>query len=232
MSRPPADPAELEARLGYRFRDRRLLDEALTHASLGGRRRRTNERLEFLGDRVLGLALAHLLIERFPDDPEGALGRRQAHLASRGTLAGVARELELGRYLKLARGEEESGGRDNPTILADAFEAVLGAVFLDGGFAEAARIVRDLFGPRLSALRRPPRDAKTALQEWAQGRGLPLPEYHLVERTGPPHAPEFTVEVRVRGLSPERASGPSKRTAEQAAARRLLERIGRDTKTA
>ncbi len=231
MSRP-AEPAELEERLGYRFRDRRLLEEALTHASLGGRRRRTNERLEFLGDRVLGLSLAHLLVERFPKDPEGALGRRQAHLASRDTLAEVARTIGLGRYLELARGEEESGGRDNPTILADALEAVLGAVFLDGGFAPAERIVRDLFEPKLSGLRRPPRDAKTALQEWAQGRGLPLPEYHLVERRGPPHAPEFTVEVRVRGLPPERATGTSKRTAEQAAARRLLERIARERERA
>jgi len=228
----PSDPAELEERLGYRFRDRRLLEEALTHASLGGRRRRTNERLEFLGDRVLGLALAHLLIERFPHDPEGALGRRQAHLASRDILAEVARAIGLGRYLRLARGEEESGGRDNPTILADALEAVLGAVFLDGGFAEAERIVRALFAPRLPELHRPPRDAKTALQEWAQGRGLPLPEYHLVERRGPPHAPEFTVEVRVRGLAPERASGTSKRSAEQAAARRLLERIAREHESA
>ncbi len=217
--------APLEERLGYRFRDPHGLDLALTHASLAGARRRSNERLEFLGDRVLGLALARLLIERFPDDPEGALGRRLAHLASREVLAEIARELELGRHLRLSRGEEESGGRDNPTILADALEAVLGAVFLDGGFEPAEALVRRLFAARVEALTAPPRDPKTALQEWAQGHGLPLPRYHLLEREGPPHAPRFRVEVRVQGLPPETAEGGSKRAAERAAAEKLLQRI-------
>ncbi len=223
--RAPGDRAELEERLAYRFRDPGLLELALTHASLAGVRRRSNERLEFLGDRVLGLALARLLIERFPGDPEGALGRRLAHLASRGVLAEIARELALGRHLHLSRGEAESGGRDNPTILADALEAVLGAVFLDGGFAEAEALVRRLYEARVAALVAPPRDPKTALQEWAQGRGLPLPEYHLLAREGPPHAPRFRVEVRVEGLPPEIAEGGSKRAAERAAAAKLLQRI-------
>ncbi len=140
-------------------------------------------------------------------------------------LAEIARELDLGRHLHPSRGEEESGGRDNPTILADALEAVLGAVFLDGGFAEAESLVRRLYEARVAALVAPPRDPKTALQEWAQGHGLPLPEYHLLARKGPPHAPRFRVEVRVEGLPPEIAEGGSKRAAERAAAEKLLQRI-------
>ncbi len=224
--------AGLEERLGHRFGDVALLEEALTHASLAGgrhrrgRRPRSNERLEFLGDRVLGLVVARLLLERFPGDDEGALGARLSHLVNRETLAEVARELGLAAWLRLSRGEEGSGGRTNPGILADCLEAVIGALFIDGGLAAAERFVRDRWSARVDALRAPPRDAKTKLQEWAQGHGLSRPTYHLKGAAGPDHAPRFLVEVSVEGLPPAIGEGGSKRAAEQAAARRLLERIG------
>lgn len=223
--------AELQELLGYRFREGRLLEEALTHASLvgekrrRGRRMRSNERLEFLGDRVLGLVIARLLLERFPDDPEGALGARLSHLVSRDRLAEVARELGLAAWLRLSRGEESGGGRTNPTLLADCVEAVIGALFLDGGLEAAERFIRRHWVPRMDALKAPPRDAKMALQEWSQGHGLSRPAYHLKEAAGPDHAPRFRVEVSVEGLPPAVGEGGSKRAAEQAAARRLLEWI-------
>jgi len=224
----PADLRELEEVLGYRFHAPELLREALTHASLAGgrgRRLRSNERLEFLGDRVLGLVIARLLFAHYPRDPEGALGRRLGHLASRDVLAEVAREIALGRWIRLSRGEEETGGRDHPGILADCLEAVIGAIFLDGGLEAAERFVRRYWEERVRALTWPPRDAKTELQEWAQGRGLPLPEYRLKGMEGPAHAPRFRIEVQLAGLEPAVGEGPNKRAAEQAAARRMLERL-------
>ncbi len=224
----PAEPGRLEERLGYRFRNRDLLTEALTHASLaGGRRggRRSNERLEFLGDRVLGLVVAQLLFERFPGDPEGALGPRLSRLVSGDVLTEVARELGLSRWLRLSRGEEAAGGRANPGILADCLEAVIGAMFLDGGLEPAERFIRQHWGERVDRLRAPPRDAKTELQEWAQGHGLSLPVYHVREAAGPPHAPTFRVEVRIGEMPPASGKGGSKRAAEQEAARALLQRI-------
>ncbi len=229
--RAARDPAALEVALGHRFGDHRLLEEALTHASLAGggrrrgRRRRSNERLEFLGDRVLGLVVARLLLERFPADDEGALGARLSHLVNRETLADIARELDLAAWLRLSRGEEEAGGRANPGILADCLEAVIGALFLDGGLEAAERFVRDHWTSRVEALEAPPRDAKTALQEWAQGHGLSRPVYHVLEAAGPDHAPRFRVEVSVEGMPAAVGEGGSKRAAEQVAARRLLERI-------
>ncbi len=223
-----ADARELEEIIGYRFRSPRLLQEALTHASVAGgrgRRLRSNERLEFLGDRVLGLVIARLLFAHYPRDPEGALGRRLAHLASRDVLAEVAREIGLGRWIHLSRGEEETGGRDHPGILADCLEAVIGAMFLDGGLEAAERFVRQHWEDRVRALARPPRDPKTELQEWAQGRGLPLPQYRLKGVEGPAHAPRFRIEVQLAGLEPAVGEGPNKRAAEQAAARRMLGRL-------
>ncbi len=228
---PARDLTHLERLLGHDFHDRRLLEEALTHASLAGGRprrgrpRRSNERLEFLGDRVLGLTIARLLFERFPEDTEGALGARLSHLVNRDTLAAVAREIGLAAWLRLSRGEEGAGGRANPGILADCLEAVIGALFLDGGLEAAERFVRRHWTARVEALEAPPQDAKTALQEWAQGHGLSRPTYHLREAAGPDHAPRFRVEVSVEGLPPAVGEGGSKRAAEQAAARRLLETI-------
>jgi ribonuclease III len=220
-----APAAELEGTIGYRFADPALLREALTHGSAatrGRRSQRSNERLEFLGDRVLALAVAESLLRRYPHEPEGALSPRLSLLVSEPVLAEVARELGLGRQLKVARSEEEAGGRERPAILADALEALIGAVYLDGGWEAAAGIVRRWLGPRLETMAVPPRDAKSRLQEWTQGRGLGLPRYRVVEVGGPAHAPRFEVAASVAELPPVNAVAGSKQAAEQAAAEQLL----------
>lgn len=213
---------ELEQTIGYRFADPALLREALTHGSAPGRGRRTSERLEFLGDRVVGLAVAELLFRRYPHEPEGALSPRLSLLVSEPVLAEVARELGLGRWLKVARSEEEAGGRERPAILADALEALIGAVYLDGGWEAAAGIARRWLEPRMETMAVPPRDAKSRLQEWTQGRGLGLPHYRVVDVGGPAHAPRFEVEASVAEFPPVNATAGSKQAAEQAAAEQLL----------
>lgn len=218
-------PHVLAERLGHRFRDARLLSEALTHGSVRGGGdigRRSNERLEFLGDRVLGLVVAELLYECFPDEEEGALARRHSVLVSGETLARVAAGIGLGAHIGLSRAEAEAGGRRNPAILANACEAVIAAMYIDGGFDVARAVVRHLWHPLLKADLRPPKDAKTVLQEWAQARGRALPRYRVLSREGPDHAPLFAVEVTVDGLAPAQATGASKRAAESAAAALLL----------
>jgi ribonuclease-3 len=221
---------ELDDALGHGFADRGLLIAALTHSSLSKSARHHHagafERLEFLGDRVLGLVIADLLTERFPRENEGDLARRHAALVNRDALADVARRIDLGRFLRLAKSEEESGGRGNPAVLADALEAVIAALYRDGGFAAAAGFVRRHFQPLLEAAVTPPSDAKTALQEWAQARGLPLPKYRTLTSEGPAHRPRFVVEVNVADVAPEVGEGASKRVAEREAAAALLRRIG------
>ncbi len=227
---------ELERGLGHRFADSDLLRIALTHASAVTRqspkRKRgkaivdaDNQRLEFLGDRVLGLVIAEMLFKVFPGENEGALAKRLAALVRQGGLARVARQLDLGRYLALSRGEEESGGRDNEAILADACEAVIGALYLDGGLEVARGLIEAHWQAMMSADQQPPQDAKTALQEWAQASGFPLPIYRVVKSDGPPHDPVFEIAVSVKGHDAAHASGRSKRQAEQAAAARLMARL-------
>ncbi len=223
-----ADPAALRKWLGHGFARPDLLVQALTHPSAATRRGAGDdsyERLEFLGDRVLGLIVADLLLARFPDEQEGALAVRHAELVRRETLAEIAGEIGLERYLRLAKGEEAAGERHNPALLANACEAVIGALYLDGGLGAAQDFVAPLWRERLESAARPPQDAKTALQEWAQGRALGLPKYREVGREGPAHEPHFTVEVEVLGREPARGEGRSKRLAEQAAATRLLARL-------
>jgi len=220
---------ELENKLGYRFKSEPLLERALTHASVRGGRaaRADNERLEFVGDRVLGLAVAGFLNATFPAAKEGELARRYNSLVRGETCARIGRDLELGPRLILSDAEAASGGRDKDTILADAVEALLGAIYIESGFDTARDVVLRLWGLLLEE-QRPQMDAdpKTALQEWAQGRGLALPQYSVVSREGPDHAPLFTAEVRIKSLEPARGEGASKRLAEQAAAASLLEREG------
>jgi ribonuclease III len=225
--------------LGHRFAEPELLREALTHpsamAAAGGRpgRRasappaqpRGYERLEFLGDRVLGLVVAELLYEAFPQEDEGALAKRLAALARRDTLARVAIAAGLHQHLVLSRAEAEAGGGRNPALLADACEAVIGALYLDGGLAVAERFIHRHWQPLMEAEAQPPQDAKTALQEWAQAAGLPLPVYETVRTEGPPHEPMFAIAVRVEGHPPTTATGRSKRAAEQAAAAALLAQL-------
>ncbi len=207
--------------LGHAFAEPELLREALTHASVG-QAAPDYQRLEFLGDRVLGLVIADLLLRSHPDEAEGALSRRHTALVRAETLAETAEDIGLGDYLILAPGEESAGVQQNRALLADVCEAVIGAIYLDGGLAAAADFIAARWGHRLGAAV-PPRDAKTALQEWAQGRGRPLPQYRTLGHSGPDHDPVFTVEVRVDGLPPATAEGASKRAAGQAAAAKLLE---------
>jgi ribonuclease III len=212
--------------LHHQFAEPNLLLAAVTHPSRLGLRRnsqeKTYQRLEFLGDRVLGLVIADMLWMHFPDESEGDLAKRHAGLVREETLAEVAQEIELGRFLLLSSGESDSGGRRNPTILADVCEAIIGALFRDGGLAAAGAFIERHWASRIDSRSRPPREAKTALQEWAQARGLPLPTYLVVGRDGPPHNPSFVVEVEVQGFPPERAEGPNKRLAEKSAATALL----------
>jgi ribonuclease III len=217
---------ELLNKLGYRFENPALLDEALTHVSAPKADGQSYQRLEFLGDRVLGLAIADLLYRTFPGAPEGELSRRLAELVRRESCAEIAIMWDVGPYLKLGAGEAHAGERRNQTILADVCEAIIGAAFLDGGYEAARDLVERAFQPLLEAPRRPLRDPKSALQEWAQGRGLPPPTYSIVEQTGPDHAPKFRVMVKVKGAETEFGLGTSKRIAEQAAARSLLLREG------
>ncbi len=216
----PVALEEVEAALGYSFADRGLLEEALTHASAArGVRRPSLERLEFLGDRVLGLALAAMLCEAHPDEAPGDLARRHARLASGETLSSIGRRIGLQRHLRVERGHDREALP--PSMIEDSCEAIIGAVYLDGGH-DAAMALVEKFWERLIG-DRPPRDPKTALQEWALARALPLPSYALVATDGPAHEPTLTVEVRVAGYEPVRASAGSKRAAEQVAARDLLD---------
>jgi len=235
MSGRSADPLPrlraLQDRLGYAFKSDPLLIQAVTHSSFQGEansRRICNERLEFLGDRVLGLVISHLLFRRFPGEEVGALARRHAAAVRREALVEIADRIVLADCLRLSRGEEEAGGRRNPGLLADAAEALIAAIYLDGGFEPAREVVERLWRELIERDVSPPKDAKTLLQEWAQGRGLPLPAYRETERSGPPHAPLFRVEVTVEGLAPADAIGPSKRAAERAAAESLLLRVRSD----
>lgn len=218
----------LQGQLGYVFQRESLLEEALTHPSYqgeAGRRRRCNERMEFLGDRVLGLVIAELLFDKFPREEVGALARRHAALVRRDALVQVADGIGLAACIRLSRGEEEAGGRNNPGLLGDACEALIAAIYLDGGFDAAQQVVRRLWWPLVERDASPPKDAKTLLQEWAQGQGLPLPLYVVTDRAGPPHAPVFQVEVTVQGFAAVAASGSSKRMAERAAAEMMLMKV-------
>ena len=218
----------LETALGYKFKNPQLLRRALTHSSARalGSSSEDNERLEFVGDRVLGLAIAELLGEIMPSAREGDLARRFNQLVRREACAAIARDIGLGTHLILSQSEADNGGRDKDTILADAMEAVLAAIFLDGGFAKARGIVRTLWEAQCGRPSDGDQDAKSALQEWAQGRGLPLPKYVEISRTGPDHAPVFVAEVQINGSEPARGEGASKRAAEQAAASAALAREG------
>jgi len=218
----------LSDRLGHAFAKPALLREALTHPSASGRRGGKSlnyQRLEFLGDRVLGLIVAELLYREFPREPEGDLARRLAALVREETLAQVAEDLELGEFMVIAGSEEGAGERANPSLLSDVCEAAIGALYLDGGLEAARAFIERCWRPLLAADLEPPQDAKTALQEWAQGRGLPLPSYREVAREGPDHEPRFTVAVSVAGHEAAEGEGRSKRAAEQAAAERLLIRL-------
>ena len=224
----PRKYAELETALGYKFKDRKLLERALTHASVrsNAATRLDNERLEFLGDRVLGLAVAEMLHHALPDHSEGELARYFNRLVRGATCAAVGREAGIGKFLILSDSEADSGGREKDTILANAVEALLGAIFVEGGFDAGRDAVKRLWGERFDLSPSVIVDPKSALQEWAQGQGLPLPRYVEISREGPDHAPRFVAEARLKDHEPATGEGTSKRQAEQVAAAELLRREG------
>jgi ribonuclease-3 len=227
IKRAQIELSDLEARLGYRFRNPDLASLALSHLSAqtpGGGRGQSYQRLEFLGDRVLGMVVAAQLYAGFPQASEGELSMRLAKLVRRETCAEIAVEWDVGPHVRLGLGEARGGGRKKAAILSDVCESLIGAVFVDGGFEAARDLILRAWGPRMMADAEPARDAKTAVQEWAQARGLAAPRYEEAARSGPPHAPLFVMRVVLQGYEPETGEATSKRAAEQAAAQAFLDR--------
>lgn len=220
-----ADLKAFEARIGHSFKRPEYLGRAVTHASMSSANRNDNQRLEFLGDRVLGLVMAEALLSIDPNASEGQLAPRFNALVRKETCADVAREVELGQVLRLGRSEMISGGRRKQALLGDAIEAVIAAVYLDGGFDAAKALILRLWGNRIETVEEDARDAKTALQEWAQARKLAPPKYVQTARSGPDHAPVFTISARLENGAEASATAPSKRSAEQAAATTLLAQL-------
>lgn len=223
--------AELKAfsdRLGHQFENADLLREAVTHSSLSSPTRNDNQRLEFLGDRVLGLVIAEALSKADPDAAEGQLAPRFNALVRKETCAEIAAEIDLGAALKMGRSEQSSGGRRKQAILADAMEAVIAAVYRDAGFEVARALVLRLWGKRVANAEEDARDAKTALQEWAQARGMTPPSYTQVSRSGPDHAPIFEIEAKLDDGRAARARAENKRNAQQGAAKLLLAAVEKD----
>ncbi|WP_323765065.1 ribonuclease III [Marinovum sp.] len=220
-----AELKALETRLGHEFAEPRHLLRAVTHSSMSTPTRSDNQRLEFLGDRVLGLVMAEALLDADTQASEGLLAPRFNALVRKETCADVARQIDLGAAMKLGRSEMLSGGRRKMALLGDAMEAVIAAVYLDGGFEAAKALVLRLWGKRVDSVEEDARDAKTSLQEWAQARGQKPPVYDQISRSGPDHAPVFIIEVRLESGQSTRAEAKSKRQAEHAAAKALLAKL-------
>ena len=218
------DPlSALEDKIGYHFKNRHLLERAMTHSS-------TNddynyERLEFLGDRVLGLVMAHQLFEKFRGESEGGLAKRHSALVQGRTLADIASVNCLGDHIIMSASERSAGGEKKDNLLADVLESLLGALYLDGGLAPAEKLILEFWGENIHTLEEAPQDPKTELQEWAQAKALPLPVYQILSREGPDHAPVFTVQVNVEGYESASAQGSTRRRAEKTAARKMLKQL-------
>jgi len=230
---PNAGP-DFQQRLGYAFRDPTLLERALTHKSFSNENREVqapnNERLEFLGDAVLGFVIGEMIYRSFPNLQEGALSKIKAHLVSANMLSTKGRVLEIGRFLRMGAGEARSGGAEKLSLLADAFEAVVAAIYLDGGLSAVEAFVRRVFESEISVIDIGDlsfHDYKTTLQEAAQGLGLPLPEYRVVDEFGPDHEKAFVVELVWDGEAFAQGKGSSKREAQRKAAKEALKRLGR-----
>ena len=215
--------------IGYIFRDADLLREALTHPSLEGGKQ--YQRLEFVGDRVLGLVIAEWLFEYYPDVDEGGMASRHTNMVRKETLAEVAVAMNISGFIHMAKSTEDNGGRTKPTILADVCEAVIGAVLKDGGYDAARKLVRKFWECYISQETIGRRDAKTRLQEWVQARHIPTPKYVVIDRSGPAHDPYFTIEARINDMVPEVGKGRSKREAEQDAASKVLNRLEKKNKS-
>lgn len=226
--------SDFQRRIDYEFRDAALLERALTHKSFSNEHREArspnNERMEFLGDAVLGFVIGEHIYRFFPDLQEGALSKIKAHLVSAATLAAKGRDLGIGRFLRMGAGEARSGGAEKLSLIADAFEALIAAIYLDGGLTGAAEFVRRIFGPEITGIDVGDlsfHDYKTALQETAQALGLPLPDYRVVEEFGPDHEKAFVVELSWDGAAFSQGRGSSKREAQRKAAKEALKKLGR-----
>lgn len=231
---PTEGVGSFQQQLGYSFRSLDLLERALTHKSYTNENRElrspNNERLEFLGDAVLGFVVGEMIYRSFPTLQEGALSKIKAHLVSATMLSAKARALGIGRFLRMGAGEARSGGAEKPSLLADAFEAVVAAVYLDGGLGATEVLLRKVFGPEISGIDIGDlsfHDYKTTLQETAQSLGLPLPDYRVIEETGPDHEKAFVVELSWDGEAFARGAGSSKREAQRKAAKEALRKLGR-----
>ena len=220
MSVEPKSIEELQEKIGYVFKAPELLHRALTHSSTGGQE--NYERLEFLGDRVLGLVIATMLFKTFPGEREGDLAKRLALLVQGKTLAKLSSRIDLGDYIRFSNAEAASGGAKNDHILADVFEAVLGAMYIDGGYEPCAALIETHWQDTLSTMSRPPQHPKTALQEWAQGQGLPLPEYEIISQSGPDHAPVFEISLKIKGHPAVTSKGRSRADAEKKVASEFM----------
>lgn len=214
---------ELEQKIGHVFGNQTLLKTALTHSSTGALA--NYERLEFLGDRVLGLVVAQVLYEKFPAEPEGHLAKRLAALVQGSFLAQIAREMHLGDYIDFSGAEAAAGGAENENILADVFESLIGALYLDSGFKTCHALIIKLWGDRFDSMKTPPQHPKTTLQEWTQSKNLPLPSYKIIDQSGPDHAPVFDVKLSVQGYEPVHAKAASRQEAEKLAAAAFLEKL-------
>lgn len=204
---------ELQEKINHSFKDEALLQVALTHSSTG--QDENYERLEFLGDRVLGLAIASLLFKKFPNENEGDLAKRLAFLVQGETLAKLSAQINLGDYIMFSDAERDAGGAKNDHILADVFESVIGALYLDGGFAPCYDLIETQWESVLETMKKPPQHPKTEIQEWAQAQGLPLPHYDIIGQSGPDHAPIFEVKLTVKGHEQKTATGRSRAEAEK-----------------
>ncbi|HPD83528.1 MAG: ribonuclease III [Alphaproteobacteria bacterium] len=216
---------KLEEIIGYQFKDSHLLERALTHSS-------TNDdynyqRLEFLGDRVLGLVIAHALFVEFRGENEGGLAKRHTALVQGTTCSIIGQAHNIADFIILSQSEKDSGVHMNENIIADVVESMIGAIYVDGGYEAAQKVVLKLWGDNIKTLEEAPQDPKTELQEWVQARGLSLPEYKIIDKQGPDHAPVFVVELKVEGFDPITSEGPSRRQAEKTVARIMLKNLKR-----
>lgn len=210
----------LENIIGHTFHDQQLLRTALTHSSAG--HQYNYERMEFLGDRILGLIIAEMLYKQFPQEPEGDLAKRLAALVQGSFLAKRAHDINLGTYIQFSEAERIAGGSENDNILADVFESMIGALYLDGGFEPCRRMIENLWSGHLHEMKAPPQHPKTTLQEWAQSNGLPLPLYEVAGQDGPDHAPVFRIKLVMKGHEPVYGEGKSRQVAEKQAAKKFL----------
>lgn len=221
-----SDLRDLQKLIDHEFSNLGLLEIALTHSSTGAKR--NYERLEFLGDRVLGLAVSETLYQKFPDEPEGHLAKRLAALVQGSFLAEISREMGLGKFIIFSEAESAAGGAENDNILADVFESMIGALYLDSDYETCRDLIHKLWGDRFDTMKKPPQHPKTRLQEWAQSKNLPLPRYEIAGQSGPDHAPIFDIRLTIKDYDPITVQGPSRQEAEKLAAKTFLDEHVKD----